>query len=192
MRIVNIGVVENTEILMVNQIYSRNSLKQKLSTCPTIRINLQLMLRNLHTKNAVNHLVANVKIVYDVKIVAVARTVKKLRNQATMHPLKNVYIVNVSVYVLVKLFHLEGITEYDISMCLFIFQSSKSGRRKRKDSLTEIDISKRTFDNQVPRQCYGPECIKEARHHSKYCSDECGMKLAYARIYHVQYYYHNE
>ncbi|KAK7595122.1 hypothetical protein V9T40_001555 [Parthenolecanium corni] len=74
-----------------------------------------------------------------------------------------------------------------VEKCLYrqCISSSKSGRRKRKDSLTEIDISKRTFDNQVPRQCYGPECIKEARHHSKYCSDECGMKLAYARIYHI-------
>lgn len=31
-------------------------------------------------------------------------------------------------------------------------------------------------------QCYGPGCVKAARKASKYCSDECGMKLAYNRI----------
>ena len=35
-----------------------------------------------------------------------------------------------------------------------------------------------------PRQCYGPGCIEAARCGSKYCSDECGLKLAnkYVRI----------
>ncbi|XP_055984596.1 CXXC-type zinc finger protein 1-like [Sorex fumeus] len=33
-----------------------------------------------------------------------------------------------------------------------------------------------------PRQCLGPCCVKAARPESKYCSDECGMNLAAARI----------
>ena len=28
------------------------------------------------------------------------------------------------------------------------------------------------------RQCYGPGCINAARNNSKYCSDDCGVKLA--------------
>lgn len=74
-----------------------------------------------------------------------------------------------------------------VEKCLYrqCISSSKSGRRKRKDSTSELDTSKRVFDNSIPRQCYGPECVKEARINSKYCSEECGLKLAYARIYHI-------
>lgn len=35
------------------------------------------------------------------------------------------------------------------------------------------------------RQCHGPACIMNARPQSKYCSDECGIKLQTARIYQV-------
>lgn len=58
------------------------------------------MQRSLLTRNVVSHTAANAKIVYDVKIVAVAQTVKRPRNPVTMHPLKNVYIVNVLAYVI--------------------------------------------------------------------------------------------
>ncbi|XP_046395583.1 CXXC-type zinc finger protein 1-like isoform X2 [Ischnura elegans] len=37
----------------------------------------------------------------------------------------------------------------------------------------------------VPKQCYGPQCTQAARVGSKYCSDECGIKLATNRIYQV-------
>ena len=30
----------------------------------------------------------------------------------------------------------------------------------------------------TPQQCLGPECVFAARPHSKYCSEECGVKLA--------------
>ncbi|XP_055924478.1 CXXC-type zinc finger protein 1-like [Argiope bruennichi] len=33
-----------------------------------------------------------------------------------------------------------------------------------------------------PRQCYGPECVRAARDNSKYCSDECGIRLGKNRI----------
>ncbi|GIY86264.1 CXXC-type zinc finger protein 1 [Caerostris extrusa] len=32
------------------------------------------------------------------------------------------------------------------------------------------------------QQCYGPECINAARENSKYCSDECGIRLGRNRI----------
>nr|XP_015824269.2 CXXC-type zinc finger protein 1a isoform X1 [Nothobranchius furzeri] len=35
------------------------------------------------------------------------------------------------------------------------------------------------------RQCLGPSCIEPARSNSKYCSEECGMKLAANRIYEI-------
>ncbi|XP_034236046.1 CXXC-type zinc finger protein 1-like isoform X2 [Thrips palmi] len=56
-------------------------------------------------------------------------------------------------------------------------------RRKRKDSSS--DGEKTTFVPEVPRQCYGPQCVKYARQASKYCSEECGLKLAGARIYQI-------
>ncbi|XP_051531939.1 CXXC-type zinc finger protein 1-like isoform X2 [Myxocyprinus asiaticus] len=35
------------------------------------------------------------------------------------------------------------------------------------------------------RQCLGPNCIEAARPSSKYCSEDCGMKLAANRIYEI-------
>ncbi|XP_056130683.1 CXXC-type zinc finger protein 1-like [Lampris incognitus] len=37
----------------------------------------------------------------------------------------------------------------------------------------------------VLRQCLGPGCVEPARTNSKYCSEECGMKLAANRIYEI-------
>ena len=41
----------------------------------------------------------------------------------------------------------------------------------------EVDERQDTVE-EGPRQCFGPGCIEAARVGSKYCSDECGMKLA--------------
>uniref|UniRef100_A0A8C2E8B9 CXXC-type zinc finger protein 1 n=1 Tax=Cyprinus carpio TaxID=7962 RepID=A0A8C2E8B9_CYPCA len=35
------------------------------------------------------------------------------------------------------------------------------------------------------QQCLGPNCIESARPNSKYCSEDCGMKLAANRIYEI-------
>ncbi|XP_043977881.1 CXXC-type zinc finger protein 1b isoform X2 [Gambusia affinis] len=35
------------------------------------------------------------------------------------------------------------------------------------------------------RQCLGPNCVRGARPNSKYCSEDCGMKLAANRIYEI-------
>ena len=34
------------------------------------------------------------------------------------------------------------------------------------------------YDEDEPMQCYGPGCVDPARVNSKYCSDDCGLKLA--------------
>ena len=58
-----------------------------------------------------------------------------------------------------------------------------SASRSRSDHAAGVR-SKRShradvyFDNVNPRQCYGPGCVEAARYGSKYCSDECGLKLA--------------
>lgn len=56
-------------------------------------------------------------------------------------------------------------------------------RRKRKDSSS--DGERVTAAPEGPSQCYGPKCVKHARPGSKYCTDECGLKLAAGRIYQI-------
>uniref|UniRef100_A0A0B7AL79 CXXC-type zinc finger protein 1 n=1 Tax=Arion vulgaris TaxID=1028688 RepID=A0A0B7AL79_9EUPU len=56
----------------------------------------------------------------------------------------------------------------------------KSSSRRRVEVDDAIDT-----DDGMPRQCYGPGCVEPARIGSKYCSDECGMKLAKSRIYEI-------
>ncbi|KAI8781518.1 CXXC-type zinc finger protein 1 [Biomphalaria glabrata] len=57
-------------------------------------------------------------------------------------------------------------------------QKSSSRRRGEVDDALESDVD-------TPRQCYGPGCVEPAKIGSKYCSDECGMKLAKSRIYEI-------
>jgi COMPASS component SPP1 len=64
-----------------------------------------------------------------------------------------------------------------------------SRRRKRggdSDSDGETPATNVRLLSKAPRQCYGPACIQAAKQGSKYCSDECGMKLATNRIYQVR------
>ncbi|GFO20575.1 cxxc-type Zinc finger protein 1 [Plakobranchus ocellatus] len=60
----------------------------------------------------------------------------------------------------------------------------KSRQKSRSRGHTEVDDALET-DDEMPRQCYGPACVEPARPGSKYCSDECGMKLARSRIYEI-------
>lgn len=46
--------------------------------------------------------------------------------------------------------------------------------KKNKEEIIEV--------KEGPKQCYGPGCINVAKKGSKYCSDECGIKLATNRI----------
>ncbi|XP_054717963.1 CXXC-type zinc finger protein 1-like [Uloborus diversus] len=62
-------------------------------------------------------------------------------------------------------------------------RSKRNDHRKKHREEKEKSSSKK--DNDAPRQCYGPSCILPARVNSKYCSDDCGMKLATNRIYEI-------
>ncbi|XP_069691399.1 CXXC-type zinc finger protein 1-like isoform X2 [Periplaneta americana] len=68
-------------------------------------------------------------------------------------------------------------------------RQSASIRRKRKDSSSDGGErwggGSRWLQSDKPRQCYGPACVRAARLGSKYCSDDCGLKLATNRIYQV-------
>lgn len=57
---------------------------------------------------------------------------------------------------------------------------SKQNKRRRRDSSNE-----RLDYLEPPRHCYGPSCTKQSRPGSKYCSEDCGIKLATSRIFQV-------
>lgn len=55
-------------------------------------------------------------------------------------------------------------------------------KRRRRSSSPEVFINP---DLEGDRHCIGPNCRMTARPQSKYCSDECGLKMATSRIYQV-------
>lgn len=70
---------------------------------------------------------------------------------------------------------------HDISL----FSSQKSDKHKgdhhhhhHHRSKQEVEEVEDAGDDDAPKQCLGPGCVNHARQASKYCSDECGMKLA--------------
>uniref|UniRef100_A0A8D0A9C6 CXXC-type zinc finger protein 1 n=1 Tax=Sander lucioperca TaxID=283035 RepID=A0A8D0A9C6_SANLU len=69
------------------------------------------------------------------------------------------------------------------------FDKKKESRRhkqkqKHKDR-TRYSERSDLRDNTGQRQCLGPSCVEAARPNSKYCSEDCGMKLAANRIYEI-------
>ncbi|CAH0728256.1 unnamed protein product, partial [Brenthis ino] len=65
---------------------------------------------------------------------------------------------------------------------------SSSNRIKKKHHEREVyepEESISHLQTSEPRQCYGPHCSRAANYGSKYCSTQCGMRLATARIYQV-------
>lgn len=64
-----------------------------------------------------------------------------------------------------------------------VTKKGKNATKRRRRSLTpEVFINP---DLEGDRQCSEPTCKMTARPQSKYCSDECGVRLASARIFHV-------
>ncbi|KAG8129741.1 hypothetical protein E2320_016405, partial [Naja naja] len=59
--------------------------------------------------------------------------------------------------------------------------TSRSRNTDRSKHAERVDAK----DPSSLHQCLGPGCIQAARSSSKYCSDECGMKLAANRIYEI-------
>ncbi|XP_073950640.1 CXXC-type zinc finger protein 1-like isoform X2 [Choristoneura fumiferana] len=65
-------------------------------------------------------------------------------------------------------------------------QSSNRVKKKHHERETyEPEESISHLQTMEPRQCYGPQCTKAALYGSKYCSSQCGIRLATARIYQV-------
>ncbi|CAK7313288.1 CXXC-type zinc finger protein 1 [Vulpes lagopus] len=65
---------------------------------------------------------------------------------------------------------------------------TKEKKEKQKQKLTEKRKCTEKTDVKNPvllRQCLGPGCVYPTRPGSKYCSDDCGMKLAADRIYEI-------
>lgn len=50
-------------------------------------------------------------------------------------------------------------------------------KQKHRDKVRHSERAE-VKDNGGMRQCLGPGCVEVARTGSKYCSDDCGMKLA--------------
>ncbi|MBN3319405.1 CXXC1 protein, partial [Atractosteus spatula] len=64
----------------------------------------------------------------------------------------------------------------------------KSRRHKQKQKHKDrVKHSERAESRDVGglRQCLGPGCVEASRPNSKYCSEDCGMKLAANRIYEI-------
>uniref|UniRef100_A0A3B4B9P6 CXXC-type zinc finger protein 1 n=1 Tax=Periophthalmus magnuspinnatus TaxID=409849 RepID=A0A3B4B9P6_9GOBI len=71
-----------------------------------------------------------------------------------------------------------------------VTQLSKSKSRRHKQKQKHKDRNRHSErgergDNGGLRQCLGPNCVEAARPNSKYCSEDCGMKLAANRIYEI-------
>lgn len=66
-------------------------------------------------------------------------------------------------------------------------QFKQTSNRRKKESAVNGDgeVSLSHLQTSEPRQCYGPQCTQAALFGSKYCSPDCGMRLATARIYQV-------
>ena len=61
-------------------------------------------------------------------------------------------------------------------------RNSSSTNQNDLDDLEQASNDKLSVERKEPRQCQGPECIREAYENSKYCSYECGMRLAKDRL----------
>ncbi|KAM3962563.1 LOW QUALITY PROTEIN: CXXC-type zinc finger protein 1 [Aphomia sociella] len=63
--------------------------------------------------------------------------------------------------------------------------STRTKKKHHERSPPEPEESLSHLQTTTPRHCYGPQCVRAAQYGSKYCSSQCGMRLATARIYQV-------
>ncbi|KAK7066887.1 CXXC-type zinc finger protein 1 [Halocaridina rubra] len=66
-----------------------------------------------------------------------------------------------------------------------MMSKKRKGRHDQASSDSDSEDGWPKGDGGVTRQCFGPQCTKHARPNSKYCCDDCGLKLAETRIYAV-------
>ncbi|XP_068249561.1 CXXC-type zinc finger protein 1-like isoform X2 [Palaemon carinicauda] len=66
-----------------------------------------------------------------------------------------------------------------------IVSKKRKGRHDQPSSDSDSDGGWPRGENSVNKQCFGPQCVKPCRPSSKYCSEECGLKLAEGRIFSV-------
>lgn len=63
----------------------------------------------------------------------------------------------------------------------------KTGGAKDSASAVSVNSNSNQTNDEVSRepiQCLGPECVNESKENSKYCSIECGLRLAKSRFLH--------
>lgn len=61
-----------------------------------------------------------------------------------------------------------------------LFQTKRHYKKRSTKQKTSYEEVVNIIEDIVeePKQCHGPGCTEFAREGSKYCSDECGLKLA--------------
>uniref|UniRef100_A0A8B9H9H4 CXXC-type zinc finger protein 1 n=1 Tax=Astyanax mexicanus TaxID=7994 RepID=A0A8B9H9H4_ASTMX len=72
-------------------------------------------------------------------------------------------------------------------IALLLFQKESRRHKQKQKHKDRIRHNSRVDGRQIGdlHQCLGPNCIEAARPNSKYCSEDCGMKLAANRIYEI-------
>ncbi|KAH9630803.1 hypothetical protein HF086_001031 [Spodoptera exigua] len=73
----------------------------------------------------------------------------------------------------------------DCPGCLQINDCGQIKKKHHEREQHEPEESLAHLQTAEARQCYGPQCTRPAQFGSKYCSGQCGMRLATARIYQV-------
>ncbi|CAG4986347.1 unnamed protein product [Colias eurytheme] len=68
---------------------------------------------------------------------------------------------------------------------LRVSSSNRTKKKHHEREPYEPEESIAHLQTAAPRQCHGPQCTRAAHFASKYCSTQCGMRLATARIYQV-------
>ncbi|CAL8355800.1 unnamed protein product [Boreogadus saida] len=64
-------------------------------------------------------------------------------------------------------------------------ESRRHKQKQRHKEKTRHSDRPEAKDNSGLHQCLGPSCVMASRPNSKYCSEDCGMKLAANRIYEI-------